>query len=50
MYMQCRIDLQQWERRNISIIAWTVNSPEEKEYFGNTLYVPFMTDLIDSAQ
>ena len=39
-----RVDLKDWEERDISIVTWTVNKMEEKEYFQEALRLPFMTD------
>ena len=40
----------EWQKRGVSIIAWTVNSPQDKEHFCSVLQIPFMTDLTEDDE
>lgn len=41
-----RLNLKRWQERGFCVVAWTVNSKEEKEYFQNVLKVPILTDAV----
>lgn len=41
-----RINLEQFKNEGTSLITWTVNSEEEKDYFSNVLKIPIMTDNV----
>ena len=41
-----RLNLKRWEERGYCVVAWTVNSKEEKEHFQNNLNLPILTDAV----
>ena len=47
MYVYCRVDPVWWEGLGVSVVAWTVNSESEKNYFQDALKLSYMTDNVD---
>ena len=43
-----RFDLKRCQKEGVRIVTWTVNTDDDKDYFGNVLKLPFMTDHITS--
>lgn len=41
-----RMDPVVWEKKGVSLLAWTVNSKEEKNRFQQVLKIPYMTDHV----
>lgn len=41
-----RLNLKRWQERGFCVVAWTVNSKEDKDYFQNVLNLPFLTDAV----
>ncbi len=35
-----------FKNRDMHLVLWTVNDPMEKQYFGECLKVPYMTDTL----
>ncbi|KAL1128863.1 hypothetical protein AAG570_013397 [Ranatra chinensis] len=35
-----------WKKRNIRVVAWTVNIPSEKMHFSRNLQIPYLTDTM----
>ena len=49
--ISCRDQLGYFRSRNMHLVLWTVNDPNEKKYFGDSLKLPYMTDtLLDSPE
>lgn len=36
----------QWRNKGVRVMAWTVNSPLEKQYFSRTLKITYLTDTL----
>jgi len=36
--------VEDWRRKNVSILAWTVNDKHEQAFCENVLQIPYMTD------
>ena len=35
-----------WHRRGVTVMAWTVNCPKEKQFYSEVLKIPILTDTI----
>lgn len=42
----CSEVIQNWRSKGVRVIAWTVNSPIEKQYIYRTLKIPYLTDTL----
>lgn len=42
----CRDYVQYWAQREVEVVAWTVNTKVEKEYYHELLQVNYITDSL----
>lgn len=42
----CRDYVQYWAQRGVEVVAWTVNTQVEKEYYQELLQVNYITDSL----
>lgn len=42
----CREYIQYWAERGVEVVAWTVNTKVEKEYYQELLQVSYITDSL----
>lgn len=47
----CSDYVQFWAQRGVEVVAWTVNTHVEKEYFENVLCISYITDsLVEDSE
>lgn len=39
-------EIEQWRKRNVRVMAWTVNRPSEKTHFSKLLKITYLTDTL----
>lgn len=42
----CRDYVQYWARRGVEVVAWTVNTKVEKDFYQELLHVNYITDSL----
>lgn len=45
-----RVNVNEWYRRGIQLVTWTVNSNAEKQHFESVLQIPYMTDSVNTEK
>ena len=38
--------MEEWRKKGMEVVLWTVNNPAEKDYFGAVLKCPLITDCV----